>query len=134
LTPASGESGTLPPWKTASASLHKRILVRAPAIDRRHRNVEEAQVDAELATVVIPVVEHEVTDNLPPWNGEHLPVASGQTPGSGRGLVVEAAEESPRIGQRGLQAGRRASAFGGSAGLKFAVEASNPSRLGGRCS
>ena len=78
------------------------------------------------------MVEHQITDDVQPWNGEDLPLAGGQTPGSGRGLVIEAAEESPRIGQRGLQGRQKGVGFGGSAGLKFAVVASKPSRPASR--
>src|SRR5436305_6714272 len=65
--------------------------------------------------MMIPVVEHEGAHDLPPRQGEHLPLAGGETPGSGRGLLVEAAEERPRRGQRALQ-GRQESLGAGRAG------------------
>lgn len=40
----------------------KRILVRTRSIVRRHRDIQLAQVDRELTTVMVPVVQHNAAD------------------------------------------------------------------------
>jgi hypothetical protein len=35
----------------------ERVLVRSGPVDRRHRHIEQTQVDHQLATVVIPMIE-----------------------------------------------------------------------------
>lgn len=48
----------------------RRSFVGAEAPRGGHRDVQQAQIDAELAAVLIPMVEHDVAQE---WNARHSP-------------------------------------------------------------
>ena len=63
--------------------LGEGVFVGAGAVDGGDGDLEEAQVDGELAAVVIPVVEHDVADQLDAGNREDFLAICLQAPGRG---------------------------------------------------
>lgn len=78
-----------PPRAAAQGSvgLRERVFVGAGAVDGWDGNVEKAQVDGELAAVVIEVVEHDVAYQLNPRDGENFLAVRAEAPDSGRVLL-----------------------------------------------
>src|ERR1700726_1275248 len=65
-----------------------RLLVSAGAPGCRHRHVEQTEVHAELASMLKPVTEHDVSQELRAGNGQHLLIALDHPPGfSHRGIA-----------------------------------------------
>src|SRR5690348_10414598 len=58
ISRATHSSNACPPWRPTRA-LSKAALVRRRSIDGRHRNVVQAQIDAELGAMVNQVIHHE---------------------------------------------------------------------------
>ena len=63
--------------------LDEGVFVGAGAVDGGDGDLEEAQVDGELAAVVIPVVEHDVADQLDARDREDFLAICFQAPGCG---------------------------------------------------
>src|SRR6185437_3843958 len=79
------QNGLLHPAKSLAGSI--LVSARSPACWDRH--VEHAQVDAELATVLIPVIQHDLSQELAPGNCDELLIATHQTPGLAHAVIVE---------------------------------------------
>src|SRR5215469_6682286 len=56
-------------------------LVRTWSPTCRHRDVQQTQIDAELAAMLIPVAEHDVAQELRPRLGQHFTSSRDHAPG-----------------------------------------------------
>jgi hypothetical protein len=54
----------------------------------RHRQVEHAQIDAELAAMLVPVVQHDIAKELRTRLGKHLAPVRNHAPRSLHGGIV----------------------------------------------
>jgi len=85
--------------------LKERVLVRARPVDRGNGDVQEPEIDRQLATMVVPVVQHDGTDDPDPGNDKQLLAIFGQFPGRHGGLVVQAAQDLFGAGNALLECG-----------------------------
>jgi hypothetical protein len=73
--------------------LGEGVFVGAGAVDRGDGDLEQAEVDGELAAVVIPVVEHDVADELDSWDRQDFVAVCFQAPGRGGSGFGQALDE-----------------------------------------
>src|SRR5687767_8369282 len=89
-------------WTTRSPLLlrchRERILGGGRAVDRRHRLVQQPQIDEQLAAMVVPVVQHDGAHERRSRHGENVPAPALETPGFAHALIVESAERALRPG------------------------------------
>ena len=109
-------------FRVRIARSSKRVLIRAPPINHRNRNFQQPEVDRQLATVVIPVVQHGRPQNCNPrLAGDRLSL-HGETPtcqcclfthaaekvlGCANALVVRGMDLFNRVGTRRVEIGLR---------------------------
>src|SRR5256885_5735495 len=58
----------------------RRRFIGAGAPARRNGHIENSQINAELAAVLIPVIEHDVADKLRAGHGQYFLVALNHAP------------------------------------------------------
>src|SRR5260370_37832189 len=58
-----------------------------------HRDVQQPEVNAELAAMLVPVAQHDVTEKRGPRLRQDFPFAGNQAPGFRHGVVVEFRQE-----------------------------------------
>src|SRR5713101_5379291 len=79
--------------RTARASASsKRVLISAAAIDRGNRDFQQSEVNRQLTAVVVPVVEHDRSEQPDARNREHFFPFRCQTPVSHGGRFANPAE------------------------------------------
>ena len=64
-------------------------IVGAGAPARRHRHIEKTQVHAELAAMLVPVVQHDIAHEFRPRQLEDHPIAGDEAPRFRHGGVIE---------------------------------------------
>ena len=80
--------------KECSGPLHEEgRFVGARSPTGGDGDIEHAEVDAELAAVLVPVVQHNIAQELHSWLYGEFPFACHQAPGFVHGCVVVAGEE-----------------------------------------
>ena len=76
-----------------SVCLGEGVFVGAGAVDGRHGDVKQAQVDRELAAVVVKVIEHDVADEFHARDREDLLTFCREPPDRGSLRLGQALDE-----------------------------------------
>src|SRR4029450_3270768 len=75
----------------------ERILVGAGTVDRWHRHADLTEIDGQLTSVVIPVIQHERPERSSDWKGHHFPVAVRHAPDLREIRLVQRPKNGPSL-------------------------------------
>src|SRR4029078_2767674 len=78
-------------------------FVGAIPVHRRQRRPVLPEVNRELATVMVPVVQHHGTEKRPAWNRPKLPISLHHSPGGSHLVVAHSSEYLPSQDHTGVE-------------------------------